>query len=242
MFFDELDALAPRRSATGESGDSSSTQRVVNQLLTELDGVDGRKQVFVIAATNRPDIIDPAMLRPGQHKSTKHSQVKPKAPFFFCSFVLFLYCGGPLISALSNIHTPGRLDKLLYVPLPGKEERIAILRTLSSKTPLDGLVDVREIAASAKCEGFSGADLAALVREAAICALRDSRVLVTTADFKMALHTVYPSVSHRDAKLYRDLKGNLRKTRIHAEDAPTTPDPEPIAATTSPPAAPPTTE
>mmetsp|Transcript_6253 Transcript_6253/g.12390 ORF Transcript_6253/g.12390 Transcript_6253/m.12390 type:complete len:678 (-) Transcript_6253:774-2807(-) len=65
IFFDELDALAPRR-GTGESSGGNSSERVVNQLLTELDGIDSRRQVFVIAATNRPDIIDPAMLRPGE--------------------------------------------------------------------------------------------------------------------------------------------------------------------------------
>lgn len=78
LFFDELDALAPRR---GSDRANPSSERVVNQLLTELDGVDGRKDVYVIGATNRPDMIDPAMLR------------------------------------------PGRLDKLLYVPLPSLSQR-----------------------------------------------------------------------------------------------------------------------
>ena len=63
IFFDELDSLAPRRSG---SGDSSGASRVVNQLLTEMDGVEGRKGVYVMAATNRLDIIDPAVLRPGK--------------------------------------------------------------------------------------------------------------------------------------------------------------------------------
>jgi SpoVK/Ycf46/Vps4 family AAA+-type ATPase len=66
VFFDELDALCPKRGQGGSEGGSQVSERVVNQLLTEMDGLDGRKQVFVIAATNRPDIIDPAMLRPGR--------------------------------------------------------------------------------------------------------------------------------------------------------------------------------
>jgi len=99
-------------------------------LLTELDGLDERVGVFIIAATNRPDIIDPAMLR------------------------------------------PGRLDKLLYVPLPSAEDRYSILKTCVKKVPLTEDVDLEKIANSAQCEGYSGADLSALTREAQLCALR----------------------------------------------------------------------
>ncbi|KAK1864444.1 hypothetical protein I4F81_006990 [Pyropia yezoensis] len=95
-------------------------------LLTELDGVDDRRAVYVVAATNRPDMIDPAMLR------------------------------------------PGRLDKLLYVPLPDAASRAAVLATLTRQTPLGDDVDVVAIAADARAERFSGADLGALVREAAL--------------------------------------------------------------------------
>ena len=113
----------------------------MNTLLTELDGLDSRKSVYVIAATNRPDMIDPAMCR------------------------------------------PGRLDKLLYVDLPNPEERVEIFRTLSRKvpfrqTPSNGEEigdDVRgraEQAIKERCDGYSGADLAALVREAGVVALR----------------------------------------------------------------------
>ena len=89
-----------------------------------MDGLDERRDVFVIAATNRPDIIDPAMLR------------------------------------------PGRLDKLLYVPLPNKQERLQILQTLTRTLPLEDLVDLKVIVHSKDCTGYSGADLSALVREA----------------------------------------------------------------------------
>lgn len=89
-----------------------------------MDGLDERVGVFIIAATNRPDIIDPAMLR------------------------------------------PGRLDKLLYVPLPTADDRVSILRTCVKKVPLADDVDLKTIANSPSCEGYSGADLSALTREA----------------------------------------------------------------------------
>ena len=120
IFFDELDSLVPKRG----NENNNSSERVVNQLLTEMDGLEDRKGVFVIAATNRPDIIDPAMLR------------------------------------------PGRLDKLLYVPLPTKDDRHSILKTLTKKLPMDESVQLRLMAHSEHCDGFSGADLSALVREA----------------------------------------------------------------------------
>lgn len=128
IFFDELDALVPRRSAEG----NSSTERVVNQMLTEMDGVQQRSQVFVIAATNRPDIVDPAMLR------------------------------------------PGRLDRLLYVPLPSEAGRLEILQAHLRRLPLADDVDLKALAKGA--DGFSGADLASLAREAAMLAIRAASV------------------------------------------------------------------
>ena len=89
-----------------------------------MDGLEERRDVFVIAATNRPDIIDPAMLR------------------------------------------PGRLDKLLYVPLPTKEDRYSIIKTLTRQVPLSKDVNLKMISQSDQCEGYSGADLSALIREA----------------------------------------------------------------------------
>ena len=95
-----------------------------------MDGLEERRGVFVIAATNRPDIIDPAMLR------------------------------------------PGRLDKLLYVPLPTKDDRLSILMTVCRKIPTDNDVDLKKIAFDQRCEGYSGADISALVREAQMTTLR----------------------------------------------------------------------
>jgi ATP-dependent Zn protease len=95
-----------------------------------MDGVSGRTGVYIIAATNRPDIIDPALLR------------------------------------------PGRLDKALYVPLPDAVARGAILRAAALRSPVAGDVDLGEIAARRACEGFSGADVASMLREAAVASLK----------------------------------------------------------------------
>ncbi|KAI8082551.1 P-loop containing nucleoside triphosphate hydrolase protein [Gilbertella persicaria] len=177
IFFDELDALCSRR----EDQQTDASARVVNTLLTELDGVENRSQVYVIAATNRPDMIDPAMLR------------------------------------------PGRLDKLLYVELPTPGERLDILKKLSSKTPLAEDVSLVDVANDPRCEGFSGADLASLVRESAVAALRSNfyasgvidttavsnatDIFVTKKDFDTAFTKVSPSVLPQD-KLHFD---KLRK-------------------------------
>jgi ribosome biogenesis ATPase len=176
IFFDELDSLVPKRGSDG----NNSSERVVNQLLTELDGLEDRTGVFVIAATNRPDIIDPAMLR------------------------------------------PGRLDKLLYVPLPTKDDRLSILLTCSKKLPISDNVQFKTIAYSEHCEGFSGADLSSLIREAQMSALKaamdrnvteEEKILIGQEDFKNALEKVFPSVSKKDEMSYARLENSLRKTR-----------------------------
>jgi len=186
IFFDELDSLCPKRG----SENNSSSERVVNQLLTEMDGLEERRGVFVIAATNRPDIIDPAMLR------------------------------------------PGRLDKLLYVPLPTKEDRLQILQTLCRKVPITADVDLKKIAFESHCDGFSGADLSALVREAQMSALKarmqsdnqEGSAHVEHKDFILALSKVFPSVSKKDELSYRALEGSLRKTRAHINPAASQPE------------------
>ncbi|KAJ1915691.1 Ribosome biogenesis ATPase rix7 [Tieghemiomyces parasiticus] len=190
VFFDELDALCGRR----DENQSEASARVVNTLLTELDGMEARKQVFIIAATNRPDMIDPAMLR------------------------------------------PGRLDKLLYVELPTAGERLEILRTLTRKTPLHPTeVSLEVVANHSACDGLSGADLASLVREAAVAALREAilvptvvagkassagassavldfkrsdpaNILITQAHFETAFGKIAPSVSKVDRANYQRLR------------------------------------
>lgn len=179
IFFDELDALCPKRSDSGDNGVSS---RVVNQLLTEMDGVEGRSAVFLMAASNRPDIIDPAVLR------------------------------------------PGRLDKVVYVGLPSSEDRKDILRALTkngTRPQLAADVDLAELSRRSQLEGYSGADLAALVREAGVQALRefitagDSQtgpLSVALAHFNSAADKIRPSVTEKDRKHYEKLQEKYSRT------------------------------
>ena len=182
IFFDELDALVPKRS----NENNNSGERVVNQLLTEMDGLEDRKQIFIIAATNRPDIIDPAMLR------------------------------------------PGRLDKLLYVPLPDFENRCAILDTITKNLKLDLDIDFEKIYKDKRIEGFSGADIASLVREAQLHALKRLNqkekenenveikdFKINMSDFEYSLNNILPSVSLNDKKKYENLKKKLQESRSH---------------------------
>lgn len=149
IFLDEVDALAPVR---GQSTDGGTTDRVVASLLTELDGVEQLRDVVVIGATNRPDLVDPALLR------------------------------------------PGRLERLVYVPPPDAEARTAILQAAVRAVPLDPTVDLGEL--GAQTVGFSAADCAALVREAALTAMRESMAATTVsaAHVAAALTTVRPSL------------------------------------------------
>ena len=149
VFLDEIDALAPRR---GQSFDSGVTDRVVAALLTELDGIEPLRDVVVLGATNRPDLIDPALLR------------------------------------------PGRLEKLVFVEPPDAEARREILRTAGKSIPLSDDVDLDALAD--ELEGYSAADCVALLREAALTAMRRSidAADVTAADVANAREAVRPSL------------------------------------------------
>jgi SpoVK/Ycf46/Vps4 family AAA+-type ATPase len=149
VFLDEVDALAPRR---GQSFDSGVSDRVVAALLTELDGIDPLRDVVVLGATNRPDLIDPALLR------------------------------------------PGRLERLVFVEPPDAEARGEILRTAGKSIPLSDDVDLDAVAAG--LDGYSAADCVALLREAALTAMRRSidAADVTAADLATARKTVRPSL------------------------------------------------
>ena len=149
VFLDEVDALAPRR---GQSSDSGVSDRVVAALLTELDGVEPLRDVVVVGATNRPELVDPALLR------------------------------------------PGRLERLIYVPPPDAEARGQILRAAARNTPLADDVDLDALAA--RLDGYSAADCAALIREAALAAMRESLAAaeVTARHLEQAQQTVRPSL------------------------------------------------
>jgi transitional endoplasmic reticulum ATPase len=128
LFFDELDSIASSRG--GHPGDAGGAgDRVVNQLLTEMDGMSSKKSVFIIGATNRPDIIDPALMR------------------------------------------PGRLDQLLYIPLPDYESRVSVFKAVLRKSPVAKDVDINYLAK--KTEGFSGADVTEICQRATQLAIRE---------------------------------------------------------------------
>lgn len=149
VFLDEIDALAPRR---GQSFDSGVTDRVVAALLTELDGVNPLRDVVVVGATNRPELIDPALTR------------------------------------------PGRLEKLVFVEPPDADARRQILRVAGKSVPLHDDVDLDALAAD--LDGYSAADCVALLREAALTAMRRSidAADVTNADITAARENVRPSL------------------------------------------------
>lgn len=149
VFLDEVDALAPRR---GQSSDSGVGDRVVAALLTELDGAEPLNDVVVLGATNRPELVDPALLR------------------------------------------PGRLERRVYVPPPTSEARADILRTAAKNTPLASDVHIDEVAAD--LDGYSAADCAALIREAALSAMRESLSAseVSGAHLDSAREAVRPSL------------------------------------------------
>ena len=182
---------------------------MVNTLLTELDGLDERREVYVIAATNRPDMIDPALCR------------------------------------------PGRLDKLLYVDLPSADERVEIISTITRKLPLgaaDNVDEAREalrLLVHEKCDGYSGADLSALVREAGVAALKrvlgtfhqnqnlssiasvhdgGPQVAVTVSDFQNALSKLGPSVSATQRKRYNALRNKFAGLSLRIKEPVEEPD------------------
>ncbi|MEV1292314.1 AAA family ATPase [Pseudonocardia sp. NPDC049635] len=149
IFLDEVDALAPRR---GGSTDAGVADRVVAALLTELDGATPLREVVVVGATNRPDLIDPALLR------------------------------------------PGRLERLVFVPPPDAAARADILRAAGRDVPLGDDVDLDELADD--LDGYSAADCAALLREAALTAMRESLEAgeVSAAHVATARRAVRPSL------------------------------------------------
>ena len=165
VFLDELDAIAHRR---GYDNDSGVSERVVNQLLTSMDGLESLEGVIVIGATNRPDMVDPALLR------------------------------------------TGRFDRILLVPAPDKAARLEILRVHTKDMPLEG-VDLEELAV--ELEGYTGADIEGLCREAAMIALRENKRAkkVTMAHFQEALKSVHPSLDAETVKFYEDIARRLER-------------------------------
>jgi len=169
VFLDEVESIAPIRGLA--YGDSRVSENVISQLLTELDGMEELENIVVLAATNRPDMLDPALLR------------------------------------------PGRLDMLVYIPPPDLQARKEILRIHTSRMPLTEDVSLDDLAS--KTEGYSGADLEELVREAGMEALKRDRNAskVTLQDFERALGAVKPSITDDMVRFYAEWNEKAKKLR-----------------------------
>jgi len=194
LFFDELDSIAKARGGGG--GDAGgAADRVINQVLTEMDGMGAKKNVFIIGATNRPDIIDSAILR------------------------------------------PGRLDQLIYIPLPDDKSRTQILKACLRKSPIHKDVDLEFLSRSAK--GFSGADLTEICQRACKLAIREAIEIdikkereggedmemdddpvpeITRAHFEEAMKFARRSVSDADIRKYEMFSQTLQQSRGFGSD------------------------
>jgi transitional endoplasmic reticulum ATPase len=182
VFFDEIDSIATERG--GNTNDSGVGERVVSQLLTELDGLESLEDVVVIATTNRPDLIDSALLR------------------------------------------PGRLDRHVHVPVPDEAGRRKILEVHTREKPLADDVDLDAVAR--RTEGYVGADLEAVAREASMSASREfiqsvsreevresvGNVRVTMAHFENALDEVNPSVTAETRERYEEIEQRFQRSEV----------------------------
>lgn len=199
LMFDEIDSIAKAR-GSGGAGGSEAGDRVINQILTEIDGVGARKNVFVIGATNRPDVLDPAIIR------------------------------------------PGRLDQLIYIPLPDLKSRIAIFKAALRKAPVDANLNIEVLARST--QGFSGADIAEIVTSASKLAIREAimateerkakiesgeveevdgesneiagKMLIGKSHFNFAMSRARRSVSEKDLALYEEFSQKQQAGRGEA--------------------------
>ncbi len=184
VFIDEIDAVGRHRGA-GLGGGHDEREQTLNQLLVEMDGFEGNEGVIIISATNRPDVLDPALLR------------------------------------------PGRFDRQVVVPIPDVKGREAILKVHTRKIPLDEHVSLDVIARGTP--GFSGADLANLVNEAALLAARMSKSKVEMSDFEFAKDKVLMGVERRSMIISEEEKKNTAYHEAgHALVAKLTPGTDPI--------------
>jgi transitional endoplasmic reticulum ATPase len=185
VFFDEIDSIATERGRN--SGDSGVSERMVSQLLTELDGLEALEDVVVVATSNRPDLIDSALLR------------------------------------------PGRLDRHVHVPVPDEEARRAIFDVHTRNKPLADDVDLDALAR--KTDGYVGADVEAVCREAAMSASREfihsvskeevgdsvGNVRITMDHFEGALEEVTPSVTDETRRRYEEIEQRFKKSEVERD-------------------------
>ena len=168
IFFDEIDAIAPRR---GTDFGTKVTERVVNSLLTEMDGLETLSDVIVVASTNRPDLLDPALIR------------------------------------------PGRFDKIIATNVPGKKSRLEIFKVHTKNMPLANDIDIEKLAE--KTDGYVGADIEAVCREAAMIALREDMEAkeINLKHFEKALEKIKPSLDEKDIKIFKELEETMKKAQ-----------------------------
>ncbi|HWQ44907.1 MAG TPA: CDC48 family AAA ATPase [Methanosarcina barkeri] len=166
IFFDEIDSVASMQGM--ESTDSHTSERVLNQLLTEMDGLETLKDVVVIAATNRPNLLDPAILR------------------------------------------PGRFDRLVYMGSPDRKGRLKIFKIHTKNTPLAGDVDLEALADTT--EGYVGADIESVCREAVLTALRENFDIekIEMRHFREALKKVKPTITENIAQFYEKIEAQFK--------------------------------
>ncbi|WP_292389639.1 CDC48 family AAA ATPase [Methanosarcina sp. UBA5] len=166
IFFDEIDSIASMPGM--ESTDSHTSERVLNQLLTEMDGLESLRDVVVIAATNRPNLLDPAILR------------------------------------------PGRFDRLVYIGSPDRKGRLKIFRIHTKDTPLADDVDLEALADIT--EGYVGADIESVCREAVMIALRENFDVenVEMRHFREALKKVKPTITENIAQFYEKIEAQFK--------------------------------
>ena len=169
IFFDEIDSLAPRR---GGNAGSHVMENIVSQILVEISGLEELHNIIVIAATNRPDIMDPALLR------------------------------------------PGRFERLILVGPPDEKARLEILKLYTEKMPLAKDVDLKKFVE--RLEGYTGADIEALCREAGITALREDMKAksVNQKNFEEAIEKVKPTIDPKIMEKFRKAGEKLRKARV----------------------------
>ena len=175
IFLDEFESIAGMRSSNSQSGGSDVANRVVNQLLASMDGVESLDEVIIVAATNRPEMIDPALLR------------------------------------------SGRFERVLHVPPPDKPARESIMAIHSADMPLSTF-SMKDILGG--MEGFTGADIEAVCREAALIAMRAGKKKVTKGHFEEAISRVRPTVTPEMLEYYSKMEerltsglSNIKRTR-----------------------------
>merc|ERR1712157_690400 len=166
-FFDEMDSIARSRGAGGGGGSSDTSDRVINQILSEIDGMGSGKTLFIIGATNRPDILDPGIMR------------------------------------------PGRLDQLIYIPLPDRESRISIFKANLRKSPVGDDISIEQLADAT--DGFSGADITEICQRAAKNAIRDC----ITADIERQKRVEAGEMTQEEADALPDPVPAI--TKVHFE-------------------------